>query len=151
MARKRKNIHGVPRAKRMKRSARLQSAVSWLKKYEGKNVLRGYCKHFGVDWRCAAIELRQLAVQLDPDDLNRREQFERQVARERKRRREARASEYPLPGPFEYQSLFDVYLAKDFAALHAMECERDGIDPETSRAVPVKSAQLQRAVRRNRD
>ncbi|EMB18838.1 hypothetical protein RE6C_00471 [Rhodopirellula europaea 6C] len=22
--------------------------------YTGKNVLRGYCKHFGVDWRCAS-------------------------------------------------------------------------------------------------
>jgi len=151
MARKRKNNHGVPRAKRMKRSARLHSAVSWLKKYEGKNVLRGYCKHFEVDWRCAAMELRQLAVQLDPDDLNRREQFEGQVAKQRKRRREARAGKDSLPDPFEYESLLDAYLAKNFAALHAMECERDGIDPETGRAVHVKSAQLQRAVRRNRD
>ena len=36
MARKRKNKHGVPRAKRMKRSARLQSAMSWLREFEGK-------------------------------------------------------------------------------------------------------------------
>ena len=34
----------------LKRPARLQSAASWLKQYSGKNVLRGYCKHFGGDW-----------------------------------------------------------------------------------------------------
>ena len=37
------------------------------------------------------------------------------------------ASEDSLPDPFEYESLLDAYLAKDFAALHAMECERDEI------------------------
>ena len=131
MARNRTDKHGVPRAKRMKRSARLQSAVSWLKQFEGNNVLRSYCKHYGVDWRCAAIELRQLGIQLDPDYRNRREQSERQVINERRRRREARASENPLHGPIEYESLLDAYLAKDFAALHAMECQWDGIDPET--------------------
>ena len=115
----------------MKRSSRLQSAVVWLENYEGKSVLRGYCKHFGVDWRCAAIELSQLGVQLDRDELIRREQTERQVAEERKRSRKARASEDPLHAPFEYESLFDAYLAKDFAAVHAMECEGDGIDLET--------------------
>ena len=114
----------------MKRSARLQSAVSWLKKLDGNNVLRGYCNHYGVDWRCAATELRQLGVQLDRDYLNQRQQSERQLANERRRRREARASEESMPAPFEYETLFDAYLAKDFAALHAMEREPDEIDPE---------------------
>ena len=77
----------------MKRPARLQSAVSWLKQYSGKNVLRGYCKHYGVDWRCAAIELKQLGVHLDPDYLKRREITEQQLANSRKRRREARTEE----------------------------------------------------------
>lgn len=130
MARNRRKRHGVPRAKRMKRSARLQSAVSWLKEFKGSNVLSSYCKHFGVDWRCAAIELRQLGIQLDPDYLEQREQSKRQLANQRRRRREADASEDSLPHSFEYESLLDAYLAKDFAALHAMECERDGIAPE---------------------
>ena len=132
MARNRRNRHGVPRAKRMKRLARLQSAVSWLKEFRGSNVLRSYCKHYGVDWRCAAIELRQLGIQLDPDYLEQREQSERQLANQRSRRRKADASEDSLPDPFEYESPLHAYLAKDFAALHAMECERDGIDPEVS-------------------
>ena len=131
MTRSRKNKHGVPRAKRMKRSARLQSAVPWLKQFEGNNVLRSYCKHYGVDWRCAAIELKQLDIQLDSEYLNRREQSERQVVNERMRRRENRTIEHPLHDPIEFESIFDAYLSKDFAALHAMECERDGIDADT--------------------
>ena len=35
-----------PRRKRMTRSARMRAAVSWLKQFSGKNVLRGYCKHY---------------------------------------------------------------------------------------------------------
>jgi hypothetical protein len=151
MARKRKNKHGVPRAKRMKRCARLQSAVSWLRKFESNNVLRSYCKNFGVDWRCAAIELTQLGIQIDRDYLEQRQESERQVINERRRRREARTSENPLLTPIEYESLFDAYLAEDFAALHAMECERDGIDPETGLAVSIQSRQVQLTVRRNRD
>ena len=40
--RKKKNKALSPRCKRMKRPARLKSAVSWLEKFSGKNVLRGY-------------------------------------------------------------------------------------------------------------
>ncbi|MCG8648841.1 MAG: hypothetical protein MI861_03360 [Pirellulales bacterium] len=61
MRRKRKKKRALPpRCKRMNRSGRLQSAVSWLQEYKGSNLLRGYCKHFGVDWRCAAIAVVSL-------------------------------------------------------------------------------------------
>lgn len=129
MSRNRKHNPSVPRTKRMKRSARLQSAVLWLKDFEGKNVLRSYCKRYGVDWRCAAIELRRLGVELDSDYLSQREQSDRQHIGERRQRREARASGDTTPHPIEYESIFDAYLARDLAALHAMECERDGIVP----------------------
>jgi len=128
MARNRKHNHGIPRTKRMKRFARLQSAVLWLKEFERKNVLRSYCKRYGVDWRCAAIELSRLGVELNPDYLSQREQSERQLISNRMQRREARACEDSTPDPIEYESLFDAYLAKEFTALHAMECERDGIE-----------------------
>jgi len=49
-----------PRCKRMKRTARLQSARSWIPKYEGKSIVRGYKKHFGVDLLCAVKELEML-------------------------------------------------------------------------------------------
>ena len=72
MGRNRNKGRGVLRAKRMNRPARLQSAVAWLKAFDGRHVLRSYCKHFGVDWRCAAVELQQLGVILDPEYLESR-------------------------------------------------------------------------------
>ncbi|MFN0119730.1 MAG: hypothetical protein ACKV2V_04435 [Blastocatellia bacterium] len=67
MSRSRKKKKALPpRAKRMKRAARLQSARTWLAKYKGENVVRGYRKHFGVDFTCAFIELEMLGVQVDP-------------------------------------------------------------------------------------
>ena len=113
----------------MNRPARLQSAVSWLKKFNG-SVLRSYCKHYGVDWRCAAVELKQLGIPLDPDYLKCRELSERQLVNARNRRRLERASESSQGQSTVYDSLWDAYLAKDYVALYAMECERDGIDPE---------------------
>jgi hypothetical protein len=107
----------------MKRSARLQSASPWLKQYQGRNILRGYCKHFGVDWRCAAVELKQLGVQLDPEYLKQREMSERQLANNQKRRRHARIGEDGSDRWYDYDSPWAAYLAEDYAALFAMECE----------------------------
>lgn len=60
MAKKKGNLG--PRRKRMKREARLQSANSWLKDYEGKNVIKSYSKWFAVDYSCAMKELELLGV-----------------------------------------------------------------------------------------
>jgi hypothetical protein len=65
-----------PRFKRMNKQGRLDSARAWLTKYGGKNVLRGYCKHFAVDWLCAASELQMLGFQIDPNYLAQREKTE---------------------------------------------------------------------------
>jgi hypothetical protein len=54
-----------PRVKRMDRSARLQSARTWLQTYSGKNIATGYRRHFGVDWVCAFRELKMLGVRID--------------------------------------------------------------------------------------
>lgn len=51
--------------KKLKRAARLQSASTWIKTYTGKNLVRGYQKWFGVDVRCAAVELRLLGIPVD--------------------------------------------------------------------------------------
>ena len=123
MGRKRRKKQLGPRRKRMKRSARVQSAVSWLKRYTGRNVLLGYCKHYGVDWRCAAIELKQLGIHLDPDHLKQREVAGQQLAISRKQRREALIGEELSECWYEYDSHLEAYLAEDYAALHAMACE----------------------------
>lgn len=65
MPRKKRKRALPPRAKRMDRSARLQSACTWLKTYNGKNIVSGYRRHFGVDWVCAFIELEMLGVKIN--------------------------------------------------------------------------------------
>ena len=54
-----------PRRLRMKQPARLQSAAHWIPTYQGKNVVRGYARWFGVDPGCALTELLLLDVDLD--------------------------------------------------------------------------------------
>ncbi len=50
----------------MKRPARLQSAERWIPTYQGKNIVRGYTRWYGVDLGCALKELLLLDVKLDP-------------------------------------------------------------------------------------
>jgi len=63
---KKKRHTSPPRFHRMKRAARLSNAQAWLPKYDGKNVVRGYRKRYGVDLLCAIAELQMLNVHLDP-------------------------------------------------------------------------------------
>ncbi|MFK7693045.1 hypothetical protein ACI5FR_09650 [Paenibacillus sp. HJGM_3] len=51
----------------MNRQGRLQSAVSWLREYKGKNYIHGYRKHYGVDTGTAIAELRMLGVPLSDE------------------------------------------------------------------------------------
>jgi len=53
-----------PRRLRMNREQRLQSARSFIRDFKGRNIARGYSRWFGVDRRCAIIELTMLGVQL---------------------------------------------------------------------------------------
>lgn len=115
-----------PRCQRMNRSGRLQSAKPWLKEYQGKNVLRGYCKHFNVDWRCAAIELLQLGVKLDEEYLQQRAVTEANLIEARRKRKESQAAfEADDTWPF-YATAFEAYLAEDYAAMHALEQDQWG-------------------------
>ena len=57
----------APRHKRMDRKRRLDSVKHWIAKYKGKNIIKGYKNHFGVDWLCAIKELQMLGVGLDPE------------------------------------------------------------------------------------
>ena len=121
MGRKRKKKRALsPRHKRMTRSARLQSAGSWLSNYDGNNVLRGYCRHYGVDWRCAVIELGRLGIKFDDEYLRRRAESEQQWVKARRTRKESKAAEVREDWP-PCESAFETYLAGDYAALHALE------------------------------
>ncbi|WP_187274218.1 hypothetical protein [Paenibacillus sp. N3.4] len=80
-----------PRKKRMKHPARLQAAKTWIKEYTGKNVVRGYSKHFGVDLLCAVRELEMIGVVIDSkykQQLKTRFEYNHIVNLERKQRRQ---------------------------------------------------------------
>jgi hypothetical protein len=53
--------------KQLKQSQRLVAARKWLKTYNGKNIVRGYRKHYGVDLMCAIRELQMLGCEISPD------------------------------------------------------------------------------------
>ncbi len=46
--------------KLLNRTKRLKLAPQWISAYEGKNQVRGYARHFGVDLICAITEMRML-------------------------------------------------------------------------------------------
>ncbi|HWT73214.1 MAG TPA: hypothetical protein VN258_00610 [Mobilitalea sp.] len=50
--------------KTLKKEARLQSAKSWISNYNGKNLVRGYRKRYGVTLLCAAEELKILGIEV---------------------------------------------------------------------------------------
>ena len=52
----------TPKRKRLKRPARLIMASEWIKGYNGKNLISGYAKWFGVDKICAMNELKIIGV-----------------------------------------------------------------------------------------
>lgn len=53
--------------KQTKREQRLQAAKQWLPKYDGKHIVKGYRKHFGVDIMCAITELQMLDYEFTPE------------------------------------------------------------------------------------
>ena len=85
-----------------------------------------------MDWRCAAIELKQLGIHLDPDYLQQREVTKQQLVNSRKQRREAQFGEDLSERWYEYDSHLEACLAEDYAALHAIECglNTHGIDED---------------------
>lgn len=60
MGNRKKNRPKPPRHSRLKRPSRLQAAGHWIPKYDGKNIVKGYAKHFGVNKLCAVTELEML-------------------------------------------------------------------------------------------
>jgi len=58
----------TPRRKTLTRKGRLASAKDWITKYNGRNLISGYAKWFGVDKICAINELKTLGV-IIPENL----------------------------------------------------------------------------------
>ena len=113
----------------MKRPGRLVSARSWLPNYTGKNILRGYCKRFCVDWRCALVVLGMLGVKIDPAYLARRESTEAEKTRQRAERKQLKETE-EASRSHPYIDPFSAYLSGDYAAFNDLEQQQAAANDE---------------------
>jgi hypothetical protein len=64
---KNKNMSSIPRCKKYSREQRIFAAKSWIEKYNGKNVVKGYSKYFAVDLFCAVKELEIIGIKIEPE------------------------------------------------------------------------------------
>ncbi|MDO9615269.1 MAG: hypothetical protein Q7J86_12200 [Bacteroidota bacterium] len=87
------NIGNAPKRKRLKKPERLNVAKSWIKTYNGKRIISGYAKWFGVDKICAVNELKSIGVVI-PEILEKQIINSHQLLLEQKNeKREKRNSE----------------------------------------------------------
>ncbi len=57
------------RCQTLKRKDRIRQASRWIAKYTGKNIVKGYRKHFKVDTLCAAYELQMLGIEISESQV----------------------------------------------------------------------------------
>ncbi|MHA7582190.1 hypothetical protein ACX12E_17640 [Paenibacillus vandeheii] len=57
--------NNTPRHKRLNREGRLRAAKLWLRTYNGKNMVRGYSKHFAIDLLGALRELEMIGISIE--------------------------------------------------------------------------------------
>ena len=96
----------------MSRAARLQSAVTFVRGFRGKDIVRGYTRWFGVDLGCALPELQMLGVPLDPariESIRATIRDKERIGRLRNERRKARANVDACDGfEFEFEASTEV-------------------------------------------
>jgi len=57
----------TPRRKRFNKKQRIESGKNWIPKYEGKNLIKGYSKWYGVNLITAILELREIGVEISQE------------------------------------------------------------------------------------
>ncbi|OEF97212.1 hypothetical protein [Desulfuribacillus alkaliarsenatis] len=98
----------TPRHKRLNRKSRLQAAKTWITKYNGKNLVRGYSKHFAVDLLCAAKELELLGYEVKKEYIEKLKiDLEYRVKKKQERKNRMLENQ-------EADYIFDGLLEKDY-------------------------------------
>ncbi len=70
----------------LSRSERLRAGKAWVSQWKGKNIIKEYAQHFGVDRLCAVGDLKSLlrsGVRIDPVEADR---VNRKVAHQQRQR-----------------------------------------------------------------
>ncbi len=80
-------MKNVSKKKRHTRNFRLRASADWIKNYEGKNIVKGYSKWFGLDLLFAIKELRRNGVEIKEDYENNIRQIQeaKQIAKQKKK------------------------------------------------------------------
>ena len=78
----------TPKRKRFRKLERLNAAISWITTYDGKNIVSGYAKWFGVDKICAIKELKLIEVVI-PEMLENQIVKSHQILIEQRRQKKA--------------------------------------------------------------
>jgi hypothetical protein len=83
--------------KSLNRTKRQKLAPRWINAYTGKNMVRGYARHFSVDLICAITEIRMLgySVYEEYESAVKRAIADRNLQRKEKREAKAAAANSP--------------------------------------------------------
>jgi hypothetical protein len=133
MAKKRKHP-STPRRKRLTRRGRLDAAPAWMAKYEGKNLVKCYSKHFAVDKLCALKELEMLGVTFSQEyvsQVKRNVEDQIKAGQERKRKRKEQEEINLYPDSDWYFSFIAGYTSGGFAYGTTWEEEEAMHPPES--------------------
>lgn len=96
----------TPRRLRLHRNARLRAAILWIPTYQGKNLLKGYCRWFGVDLVCAVAEFRILDIPIDESKVSQALATRESLLEIRRKKKE---DELYLADLTEFQDVFDFF------------------------------------------
>jgi hypothetical protein len=87
---KKKKKPNIPRRWKMSHNSHLDSAKYWILTYYGKDIVRGYSKHYKTSMLCAAIELKMLGLEVSEERIAKLKRDEEQRATTNRVRREKR-------------------------------------------------------------
>ena len=110
---KKKNNSSIPRHKRLKRKSRLQAAICWIPKYDGKNLVKGYSKHFAVDKLCAVKELTLLGYKINDEYVEQLKCSMEMQIRINRKRKELREEELRINTYGDPEDIFWEYFQEE--------------------------------------
>ncbi|MCW3111023.1 MAG: hypothetical protein JWQ09_5529 [Segetibacter sp.] len=101
----------TPKRKRCTQRIRLVVGLDWIRNYKGKNIIKGYSKHFGVDKLCAIKELEILGVKISEERKKQiTDAYKRMIEERQKKKQEKEEKEKQ-----ETISIYSEYSNEEFA------------------------------------